>query len=607
MSLAKQEFTNAGRSMLGRAQNGETLTITKIVIGDGSASVPADLWPLTALIDFKWNVNIATKRDYGDGTLLVEGNFRSDAVPAAFYLREIGVMAHIGSEADRLYSVANVFSDPPDYIDPAAPTIQAFKVKLIIDRIPTDDIVVTIGPTEAEIGENVGSDTDGVGPYKEAVGNVMKFKRFTGGDGIVVTQDVDENVVTIAARNLTTNVDLYVPLTYPGITDPDVLFPTVQAAHDYLLQFHIPADKLARIHVAAGHFANSVPINFTHPDSSFIQVIGQDIIAKSMRPGVNITRSGTLPNLDIVVPVASTSGIAVGDAVYLYDAPHAQLESAGYVTVVGGTSVTVRMTIYNVLPPSSIAPLSTTKLLVFPTQFTSTITGNLPIFNCPLGINLVKNFGCKAVTQYQGMAVSVLGGQIGQYENLIAVNFSIGFGIAGSIRLMPLIAANGCQIGLEIGPQGYGYIQGPNTAGGWARLTWSGQSVYGLWVVGGSYVTGNAANGGTATYACSNQNTGVRSDTKAWVGVSNAPGDHGGGYVIGWNDIGMHAALLAIIQSAISVESAVQLNQTWDLMADGGAQVFLIYNSQITGHYSPALGVLGPSGGYVAIGGLNPP
>lgn len=280
MALAKQEFTNAGRSMLGRAQNGEVLTITKIVVGQGSAVVPSDLWPLTALIDYVMDVDISVKRDYGDGKLLVEGSFRSDEAPSAFFLHEVGVMAHIGAESDSLYSVANVLLDPPDYIDPAAPTIQAFKIKLVIDRIPTGDLVVQIGPSENVLGENIGADTVGPGVFKEAIGNVLYFKRLVEGDGIRLTQDVDEETITVATRQLTTNVDLYVPEDHPGAPNPDVAFPTIQEAHDYLLQFRIPADKTATIHVYSGTFTVAVAIKFNHPDSKQITVKGEPRVDK---------------------------------------------------------------------------------------------------------------------------------------------------------------------------------------------------------------------------------------------------------------------------------------------------------------------------------------
>ena len=153
MSLSLQEFTNAGKSMLGRAQNREVLTITKIVVGSGSAVQPSDLLPLTALKVKEMDVVISAKVDYGNGTMLVEGSFRSDAAPHAFYLKECGIMAHIGAEADRLYSCANVFAGAADYVDPAAATIQSFKIKLIIDRVATGDVIVQIAERKRDRSE----------------------------------------------------------------------------------------------------------------------------------------------------------------------------------------------------------------------------------------------------------------------------------------------------------------------------------------------------------------------------------------------------------------------------------------------------------------------
>jgi hypothetical protein len=273
MSLAKQEFTDAGRSMLGRAQNAELLRVTKIVVGSGVASAPSELWPLTALKAYVMDVVISSKRDLGNGIMLVEGNFRSDQAPHAFDLREVGVMAHIAAEADRLYSVSNVFAETPDHIDPAAPTVQVFKIKMIVDRIPTGNITVSIGPSEAVMGENIGSDTTGPGPYKETTGNVLRFKRIVQGTAMEIHDEPGGDTIYIGTSVLHNNLDLYVPETYPGITDPNVLFPTIQAAHDYLLQFHIPPDKLATIHLWKGLFDGRVTLG--HPDSQQIFLVGQ--------------------------------------------------------------------------------------------------------------------------------------------------------------------------------------------------------------------------------------------------------------------------------------------------------------------------------------------
>jgi hypothetical protein len=588
MSLAQQEFTNAGKSMLGRAQAGETLTISKIVIGNGSASQASDLWPLTALIGWKMDVTISGKDDYGDGTLLVEGSFLSNTAPAVFQLREVGIMAHIAAEADRLYSVANVFTDLPDTIDPASPSLQAFKIKLIIDRIPAANLVIQIGPSENVIGQNLATAAIGPGVYKDAAGNVLSFKRLAAGTGIELVEDTPQTYITIGQKVLKQNLDLYVPATYqnpPAGTQPEQFFATIQAAHDYLLTFHIPADKLATIHVDSGRFTQSVPINFSHPDSKQIQVIGRDITTKVVSG--TITRAGALPNIDVTIPIPSgTSGIAVNDVVYLYDAPNAQYESCGYVTVVSPTSITVRMRIHVVLPPVSMA--GSGKILVFPTQFSTSLTTGW-LFNFPNGIGLFKNFALRSTTAQLGSGVNNFGN--GTFENLVAVNFSTGFGVGGVTNINPLISANACQVGLQVGASGDANLGSPTT---WARATFSGNITYGLWVVGGSWTGG----GGTYTYACSNP-TGIRCDTRGYCGISNSTST--GGYVLGYNDVGAVAAMLGIILSAINVVSTIQANVSWDLLAGNGGQISIVHNSTVSGRYSPALGVLGPSGGYNAM------
>ena len=320
MSLSKQEFTNAGRAMLGRAQNGEVLHITKIVCGDGAASVPADLWPLTALISFKMNVVISTKRDYGQGTLLVEGSLRSDQAPAPFFLKEVGIMAHIGAEADQLYSVANVFTDPPDYIDPAAPTIEVFKIKLIVDRIPTANLVVQIGPSENVTGSNIGAETVGPGWFRDAAGNVLNFKRVIIGTGMEIYEtpiSPGGDAIYIGVKTLHNDLDVYVPPSYPNLPPGALTFATIQAAHDYLLSFTIPSDKFARIHVGPNILSSAVTIQFTHPNSKQISVLGMPRVDY---PITSITATGAPLGTTKDLAIANTAGLVAGQVAYIYNA-----------------------------------------------------------------------------------------------------------------------------------------------------------------------------------------------------------------------------------------------------------------------------------------------
>jgi hypothetical protein len=325
--------------MLGRAQAGELLRITKLVVGSGHATTPDELWPLTTLLMHEMNVTISTTRDLGDGTLVVEGSFRSDQAPHAFDLCELGVMAHLGTEADRLYSVANVFADDPDHIDPAAPTMQVFKMKLIIDRIPSGNITVTIGPSEVVTGENLLADTVGPGVYKETAGNVLKFKRIKEGANMDIHEEDGGSSIYIGTSVLANSVDLYVPLTYPSPPSGALLFPTIQAAHDYLLTFHIPADKFATIHLAAGLFqgAGNSPVSFGHPDSSQIRVTGWPRVDKTITAGPNYVASGNRKNVTVSGSVAD---LYVGQPVYVFNADPGW-NGGCYITAKSGNVITL--------------------------------------------------------------------------------------------------------------------------------------------------------------------------------------------------------------------------------------------------------------------------
>lgn len=590
MSLSKQEFTDSGRSMLGRAQAGERLTISKLVAGSGTAGQASELWPLTQPKVQELLFNISTKRDYGQGTLLVEGSFKSSDASRIFLLRELGIMAHIGAEADRLYSIANVFAEPPDNVDPASPSIHTFKVKLIIDRIPADMLTIQIGPTEAVTGENLGADTVGPGVYKEAAGNVLRFKRLVEGIGMEIRDDGDS--IYIGVQTLMNDLDLYVPANYPGISDPKVLFPTIQAAHDHLLQYMIPTNKHARIHVYSGHFPQSVPINITHPNASQIEIHGMAVISKTVTG--TVTATGTLPNISVNVNVGNTSGIAVNDVVYLYDAPSAQLEGCGVVTSVRAADCTIQMRIGFVQPPASVAALGTTKLIIFPTQLSSSLIGSSPVFNCVTGIGLLKNFGIRSTQPQLGAGVSM--NDSGTLENLVATGFYNGFGASnGVINLTSVIAANACQFGCSVGPGGNFHINPPNPVGGWNRLSFNGALNYGIWIVGGSYTGGD----GTWTYVCNNQ-TGIKSDTRGWFGIAAAP-PHAEGLICAWNQNGGNAGLGGIIQTAVNAHSIVSGNVANDLIAGSGGQIGLVHNNNNTGNYNPDNNVLGPSGGFISV------
>jgi hypothetical protein len=593
MSLAKQEFTDAGRSMLGRAQNGETLTISKIVMGSGVAAVPSDLWPLVDPIAEQTPlIPISSKRDYGNGTLLVEGSVRSDQVGAAFYLREVGVYAHIGSEADRLYSIANVFADPPDFIDPAAPTVQVFKIKLVVDRIPTDDVVVQIGPSEAVSGENIGADMDGHGVYKDTQGNVLRFKRVAAGPHMDITEDVDENLITIGVKVVERDLDFYVPLTYPGITDPASLFATIQDALDSVADLIIPANRQVTVHVYSGHFAQTA--NITHPNATQIKIVGMDVVQLAITGTITVAVAGAAPNYTVSVVVPSLTGIAVGDVVQIFNAPHGLLETSGYVVATRPTPApTVDIRIRSNVAPTSIAAGSA-KLILYPSQITTNVPAGATIFQTRYGVGLIKNFGVRNTLSTPVGLGLVLNGPC-TIEKIAVLGFQFGIGIqTGSTTINPSIAATQNTFGLQVAPYA-GCVVGPPSADGINRVVFSGNLNYGIWVASGSYQSSS----NTYNYVNANSTDGIRCDN-GYFASGNQPATTGG-LVCCWNNVGLSAAIIGIIFTALNATNAVALNVAFDCQAVSGGQISVVHNVNNTGHYVPANGVLGPDGGYVNV------
>jgi hypothetical protein len=452
MSIAQQVFTNAGKSMLGRAQHAETLNISKIVIGSGALTQPSDIYPLTQLVNQELVVTISAERDYGDGTLLVEGSFLSSDAPHPFDLREVGVIAHIGGEADRLYSAANCFNDPPDHVDPASPTVYTYKIKLIIDRIPEAQVVVQIGPSENMIGTNIGPDTVGPGFYKQTVGNVMQFKRAKAGNGMTITDEGDDVRFDTTAFTLQNDLDLYVPLTYPG-QPPNLCFPTVQAAHDHLLQYSIPTDKFARIHVYKGVFSQHDTIVFSHPHSSQISLLGWPHEEYPIDPVGGITYlDGGHKKVQLIVGTVM-SNFAVGDCVTLKNC-HASWSGGCRVTQIDSINRTLTVSILNrssLVPYSVHQAINGMKLVRWPTVLKSTAdlvnewgVGGLSF---PYGMMLVQDIASDG--GYGGFG---FGAYAAACKYCMAIHHVKGFASEGPFALFRYNVATDCDFGMSGSP-----------------------------------------------------------------------------------------------------------------------------------------------------------
>jgi hypothetical protein len=270
MSLNHQEFTNAGRDNLGRANNGEKLIIPYVAIGSGHANGPRELWPLEDLIERQLVATITQKKDLGDGILLIDVAFNSSVATERFELREVGVVAHIEGETPKLYSVANAFDTGVDQVDPDLESIHAFKIKVVIDR--ATDVEIVIGESRDIMAENIGLDTVGPGWFEEKIANTLRFKRIKAGSGIMLEDE--PGVITVHGSRGMLEQDLTLYVRHNPDPDDPTQFATLPAALASIQDIAIPKNRFLTIQHDPGVWVYTQPVVISHSNALQIRILG---------------------------------------------------------------------------------------------------------------------------------------------------------------------------------------------------------------------------------------------------------------------------------------------------------------------------------------------
>jgi hypothetical protein len=589
MALAQQVFTDVGIDMLGRANAGVLLTISKMVVGAGVAAVEDDIFPLTALINFKANCVIVRKTDLGGGEMLISGVLNeADLTGPPFQLRELGIMAHTGSNGgtrepsdvpgiggsdapvpvpeivpDSLYCASNVFADPPDTITPGGSVTHAFDLTIKIDR--ATNITVVIGDAGVVDCVNIPSDaTVGPGWYASRVGDVFQFKRAVAGTGMELIDGGDR--VTIRQKTLQANLDLYVPTSNPNAPSPDVAFPTIQAAHDYLLGFIIPPDKFATIHVYLGTFNHTSGILFSHPNSRQISLIGEPRVEKTITSVTYVNTS----NKDVVVN--SSSGLITGQRVYV--AVCAPAWSGGCkINTITGTTLRLSALTRSARVYSTNFTGVAWKLRYYPTVLLFTgLPVTTPALWFPNGIKSVENICVDGGDCHSCFAVESGAAVI---KNVSAWNAVRGIsGGAASVNIAGECSVTDCTFGIT--------SLGPIAA---FEQLYINSCDQGVLASAPGFAIGSIQAGmdTTIVYVTRCQFAGV---------ASTGSNLRGGSWWMSTNDTGLNCQLQSIMTMNVAYPSLVE-NQTTDLFAQGMSYIQWDRRSQPAPICNPVAEIVG--------------
>ena len=152
-AFPKMTLTNAGQALQTKVLAGETLTFTRIALGDGQLN-GQPIAPLTALISQKATVEVDSVRVVNTSTAQVAGFFSNADISTGFWWRETGVFAQDPDVGEILYGYTNA-GDAGDYIPTVADTrIEKYiYCSIAVASATTVDITIPSSDTYIPVSE----------------------------------------------------------------------------------------------------------------------------------------------------------------------------------------------------------------------------------------------------------------------------------------------------------------------------------------------------------------------------------------------------------------------------------------------------------------------
>lgn len=98
--------TNIGKEMIAKSQNGQTLTFTRVALGDGLIDDDDDILSFKKVKNERLSANIAKWVDKQNGQFQIQFRVSNQEVETGFWQREIGIMAKIDGGEEQLYAYA---------------------------------------------------------------------------------------------------------------------------------------------------------------------------------------------------------------------------------------------------------------------------------------------------------------------------------------------------------------------------------------------------------------------------------------------------------------------------------------------------------------------
>ena len=141
--FAKTVVTDVGKDMIAKSQNGQTLTFSRVALGDGLVGEEEDVTKFTAVKNERLSLPIAKYSNLGNGQFQIQFRLTNSQVESGFWHREIGIMAKIDNGQEQLYAYTTAGNKASFIYDKTTPVEERIvNVNFVIGNAQNLEVII---------------------------------------------------------------------------------------------------------------------------------------------------------------------------------------------------------------------------------------------------------------------------------------------------------------------------------------------------------------------------------------------------------------------------------------------------------------------------------
>lgn len=141
--FAKTIVTDVGKDMIAKSQNGQTLTFSRVALGDGLVGEEEDVTKFTTVKNERLSLPIAKYSNLGNGQFQIQFRLTNSQVESGFWHREIGIMAKIDNGQEQLYAYTTAGNKASFIYDKTTPVEERIvNVNFVIGNAQNLEVII---------------------------------------------------------------------------------------------------------------------------------------------------------------------------------------------------------------------------------------------------------------------------------------------------------------------------------------------------------------------------------------------------------------------------------------------------------------------------------